>query len=91
MRSRIMVFPRWVLCNKLFIASSSLMSQLQISDCSRAEQGRRKLKDSVRLYGRDDVWNSLSAQLQVWDRIRAGWRPHSPIQRRPASSSGLAS
>ena len=59
----------------------SWMSQLQVNDRSRAEQGHHKLKDSVRLYGRDDVWNSLAAQLQVWDRIRAGWRPHIPIHR----------
>ena len=48
----------------------SWMNQLLLGDRARAEQGRHKHKDSIELYGRDDIWHSLGAQQQGSE---SGW------------------
>ena len=59
----------------------SWMNQLLLGHRARAEQGHHKHKDSIGLYGRDDVWHSLGAQQQVWQRIKLGWRPRIALHR----------
>ena len=60
----------------------SMLSQLGYSVKKRGLQGHHKNPNgSVQLYSRDDVWGALEAQKVLWDRLREGWRPHTPLAR----------
>ncbi|CAK9065532.1 unnamed protein product [Durusdinium trenchii] len=60
----------------------SWASQLGISPELRRLQGKHKDPlQSTRLYSRDDVAGSLSLQSEILQRVQAGWRPQTPLQR----------
>ena len=64
---------------------STLLSwsqQLMVPKEQRLLQGHHVgLHDSSNLYGRDDISGALALQGVIIDRVRAGWRPVTPLGR----------
>ena len=64
--------------------SLSWACQLNVPEGNRGAQGHHRgaaARNSVRLYGRDDVSGALFCQKTILDKLHSGWRPHTAIGR----------